>query len=204
MTLEAIKKDILAEAEEKSAQAASEAIKEANRITKEAEEKANGIEKRAAQEAQHEVERLRKENEAGVEIEANAMLLAARGDAVERSLKKVLSGTGSSLEKGSMKKLLDLGMKQFSEITPKGEIVIKTSKKNASLLKESGHKIEYEDIDGFMLYTNDGKIALNATVGNIFQGQTEVARRIIAEELFKERSSPRKPSPKAKASKKRR
>jgi vacuolar-type H+-ATPase subunit E/Vma4 len=190
MTLDAIRKTILEDAEKKAEEIAGEGTSEASRITKEAEDKAKAIIKDAEHEAQREAERLRKESDAGVEIEANSMLLSARGEAVERSLRKVLSGAEEHIQKEDMKKLLEQGIKQFSQITPESSIVIRTSKKNAPLLKGYEHRVEYKDIDGFMLCTSDGKIALNATVGNIVQSSAENARRIIAEELFKEREKP--------------
>lgn len=196
MPLETLRKSITKEAEEKSAEIVKEAEKEASRIIREAEEQAKEMKKAADAEAEKEAQRLRKEGESGTEIEASSMLLEARDTATERALQKSLGRLRDELSKKTMKKVLDQGMKQFAELVGSGSaIVIKTAKQNADIVKGMGHKIEYTDIDGFIICSPDGKIALNATVSSIIEGQAENARRIIGAELFGERASePRSPA----------
>jgi V/A-type H+-transporting ATPase subunit E len=198
MPLETLRKSITKEAEEKSAEIVKEAEKEASRIIREAEEQAKEMKKAADAEAEKEAQRLRKEGESGTEIEASSMLLEARDTATERALQKSLGRLRDELSKKTMKKVLDQGMKQFAELVGSGSaIVIKTAKQNADIVKGMGHKIEYTDIDGFIICSPDGKIALNATVSSIIEGQAENARRIIGAELFGERASEPRSSAKA-------
>ncbi len=201
MTLDAIRKSILNEAESKASSTESEAEKEAHRIVKEAEEKAKEIVKTAEAEAHKEVERLKKEAEAGADTEANGLLLEARGAVVERSLKKAIDETKSELSESSFEKIFKQGLKQFAEIAGNSDIMIKTSKKNAEIVKGSKHKVEYENIDGFMFYTHDNKIALNATIESIAARETDQARTFIASELFGTRAKER-PKAAVKAGKK--
>ncbi len=152
MSLDAIRKTIISEAEAKASEIESEGNKEAHRIIKEAEDSAKEIIKNAQLDAQKEAERLHKEALAGADMEANSMLLEARGEVVERSLKKVLSEAEDEISKNSMKKILEQSIKQFKEISG-GNFTIKTSKKNESLLKKTAYEVEYAEVDGFMLYT---------------------------------------------------
>lgn len=201
MSLDAINKSILSDAEARVSAIDSDAGKESARIVREAEEKAKAILKAAEHEAQAEAERLRKEAEAGAETEANSILLEARGEAVERALKKVVSQVESTLSRDYAKKLFDSGLKQFKEIAG-SRMVIKTAKKNAALFKDGKYNVEYADINGFMFYTEDGKIALNATVQNIADKEKDVARKFISRELFSESAArPRAKAPAGKAQK---
>lgn len=186
MTLDAIKKSILSDAEAKASEIGSEATKEAHRIVKDAEERAKEIVRSAEQEAERETARLRQEAVAGAEMEASSMLLEARGEVVERVLKRVIDMVESELSKSSMQRILDMGVKQFRDVSS-GEIVIRTSRKNAALLKGSKYEVVQDNVDGFMISTRDGKVALNATVGSIVERQADVARKLISDELFGER-----------------
>jgi vacuolar-type H+-ATPase subunit E/Vma4 len=188
MTLDAIRKSILSEAEEKASAIDSEAGKEVSRIVKEAEEKAKQIVKSAQADAEKEAERLRKEANASAETEANSMLLEARGSIIERSLKDVMDDVESELSKGSMEKIFKQGMKQFSDIAGEHDLIIKTSKKNEGMARAGGNKVEVDSINGFIFSTSDGKIALNATIESIAMHETDQARRFIADELFGKRS----------------
>lgn len=202
MTLDAIKKSILSEAEEKSSAIDSDAERESAQLVKEADEKAKGIMKSAEQEATKEADRIRKEGEAGAEIESRSIIFSARGRAVERALKKVMSKVQSDVKNENMLKVFNSGLKQFKEISGHDDIIVKTNKKNASLLKGKDFEVEYGDIDGFMFYTSDRKIALNATVDSIVNDQQDLARKLIADELFGEsKSAPKKVTMKVKAKK---
>lgn len=193
MSLDAIKKTIISEAEEKASDIESEGTKQAHAITKEAEDKAAQILKDAELNAKKEAERMHKEAQAGAEMEANSMLLEAKGDVIERSLKKVLSEAEDDISKNEMKAILNQSIKQFKEISG-GSFTIKTGKKNADLLKNTAYQVEYGDVDGFMLYTDHGKIALNATVSKIVEKQADNARKLIEKEVFGEskQSAPKK------------
>lgn len=190
MSLDSIRKSIMSDAESKASAADSEASKEASQIVKEAEAKAKEILRNAQVEAEKEASRVKNEALAGAEMEANSMILQARGAAVERSLKRVINDLKDELSREYPKKIFDQSVKQFKEIA-EGDIVVKTGKKNAALMKGVKYKVEYADVDGFMLYEESGKIALNATVESIAGKEMDNARRFIADELFsgRERSA---------------
>ncbi len=195
MALDAIKKSILDESDSKSASIAKEAKQKAESIAKEALERSKTILKSAESDAAREVERLKRESSSGVDIEVNSILLDARGKALDRSVKAVMDKVCTAIEREGMKKILEKSVKQFSEMTGSEDILVRTAKKNAPLLKGLGYEVEYTDIDGFMLYTRDGKVALNATLKSVVEGELDYARRVIGEELFphsSQRSSTKK------------
>ncbi|MDE1860643.1 MAG: hypothetical protein KGH72_02890 [Candidatus Micrarchaeota archaeon] len=183
MTLDAIRKSIIDDAHAKAAKAESEASKEADRIIAEAEQKAKAILKKANEDADSDAERVGMEMKASSETESNSMLLEAKAQAVEHSLDDVMKLADSELTKSGMERILKAGMKQFAEISGSSDMIVKTSKKNAGLLKNAKN-VEYEDIDGFLFSTGDGKVVLNATVGSISQREADAARKLVAEELF--------------------
>ncbi len=198
MSLDAIKKSILSEAGARASAIDDEASSEAKRILKEADERAKSIIGRAERDAKAEAERLAKESQAGAETEASAMMLEAKGAAVERALKKVSAQVERAVSKDYSKKLLDSGLKQFKEISGDSP-VIRTAKRNAGMLKGGKYRVEYEDIDGFILSTEDGKISLNATVQSVVGKSLDGARRLISKELFGEARKTQARAPKAKA-----
>ena len=208
MGLESIRKNILKDAAEKSAEISGEARGEAGRITKEANEKAKSIIKAAEEDSKAEAERLRKEAEAGAEMEANSIILSAKGEVIERSLARVMSEVKTELSKNYTKKIFDSGMRQFSQIADKDEMMVKTSKKNAALLKNFPGYIRYENVNGFVFSTKDGKVSLNAEIEEIARKQEEYAKKEIDTGLFSSRTRPagnhkrkihKAPKPKAKA-----
>ncbi|MCL4365048.1 MAG: hypothetical protein M1569_01665 [Candidatus Marsarchaeota archaeon] len=189
MSLDAIKKSILSEAEAKASAIAGEANIESSRILKDAEERSKSIISNAEQAARSEADRLRKESEAGADTEAGAIVLEARGDAVEKALRRVISGLESGLSRSGMKKVLESGVRQFRQIGYAGEFRIRTSKRYAPILKDFKANVEYVDIDGFMIVSADGSVALNATVSSIVEREKDNARKLIAQAMFRPRAA---------------
>jgi vacuolar-type H+-ATPase subunit E/Vma4 len=183
MSLDAIRKSILSDAEAKASAVDSEAAAESKRILQEAEEKAKSILKAAEHAAQAEAERRRSEARAGAETEANSIILGARGDAVERELKRVTARAEALLSRDYPRKLFDSGLKQFKDIADSG-FTIKTSKKNAGVLKGGKYNVEYADIDGFVFSTDDGTVSLNATAQSILEREKDFARGLVSSDLY--------------------
>ncbi len=184
MSLEAIRKNILAEAEEKAKAINAQASSEAGAISGEAEARAREIVKAAEEESRREVARLWKESEAGLETEKSTMITEARGAVLEKALKTVRSDAERSLAKDNMQGILKSGLRQFSSITGGNEAVIRTSRRNAHLVKGRGNRVEYGDINGFVFSTHDGKISLNATVESIVDRELDTIRKLVADEIF--------------------
>ena len=190
MSLDAIKKSILSDAQAKASEIDSEASSESKRIIKEAEDKAKGILSRADSEAKTEANRLVKEARAGAETEANSMILEARGAAIERALKSVSSNVEKTISHEYSKKLFESGLTQFREVSNSTPKVI-TNKKNANLLKGTTFVVEYSEIDGFIFSTDDGRIRLNASVGSVVEKSLDSARKLVSKELFSDHASPK-------------
>ncbi len=183
MSLEAIRKSILGEAESKAKAEQSEASSEAEKMVKEAESKAKALLKQAEAEAKAEETRMRNEAAAGLETERNAMVIEAKGKVVEKVLDSVKGQVERNIKSSNMDRMFKAAMKQFSELGDADDAVIRTSKKNAALMK-GRHNVEYTNVDGFVISTDDGKISLNATVDALVEGKTEEIRKIVSEEVF--------------------
>ncbi len=205
MPLDAIKKSILADAEKRAEALNSEANAEASRILAEARESADASLRQAKEEAAKEAKRIRDENAAGLESERNAMIMGAKSHVIEHALKDVRSEAVRNLEKQNLEEILKKGIKHFSALTGNGGIIVKTSKKNAQFVDTKKYEVEFGDIEGFMLYTPDRKVALNATVDSIVDREMDTIRRIVADEIFtgkEERAIRKMASPKGRKAKK--
>ncbi len=198
MSLDAIKKSILGDAQAKAAAIDAQASDESRRIIKEAEDRAKSILSSAESDANAEANRLVSEAQAGAETEANSLMLEAKGAAIERALKSVSEQVKRTLSREYSKKLFESGLAQFKEVSNSTPKVI-TSRKNAQMLKGTKYTQEYVEIDGFIFSTDDGKIKLNASVDSVVEKSLDGARKLISMELFGERSSPKGRSEKRQA-----
>ncbi len=183
MSLDAIRKSILGEAESKVKEEQGEADAEAERIVKEAQARAKEILKRGEDAARREEERMRLEAAAGLETERNTLVIEAKGRVVEQALAQVRREVERRVRADGLERILKSGVKQFAEASGGAEYVVRTSKRNASLVKGK-QKVEYGDVDGFILSTPDGKLSLNATVETVVEYGIDGIRRMVADELF--------------------
>lgn len=196
MTLDAIRKSILDEAEENASSMEKESSKEAERIINDAESRAKQIMKDAEKDAEREAERLRKESKAAAEIEAGSMLLQAQGEAIERAVGETMEQLAKEARKANMRKLVEQAIREFAEASGGREIVVRAGKKYADMVKGVDARVEYDnDVDGFVLSTSDSKISLNATVESLLESQSDAARRLAYDELFRAGSKGAKPAP---------
>ena len=183
MSLEAIRKSILGEAEAKAKAEQSEADSEAAKIVRDAQERAKAILTQAEDEARREEERMRLEAAAGLETERNAMVIEAKGKVIEHFLGQVREDISRRVRQEGMEKILKSSLKQFASVYPGNDFVVRTSKKNASLVK-GRQKVEVASVDGFVIATPDRKIALNATVDSVVDGNMDDIRKMVADEIF--------------------
>jgi vacuolar-type H+-ATPase subunit E/Vma4 len=183
MSLEAIRKSILGEAESKAKAEQSEADAQAAAIIKDAEDRAKGILKQAEEEARHEEGRMRLEASSGLETERNSMVIEAKSKVIESILDQVRKEVARRVREEGMEKVLKSGLKQFAEVYQGSDFVIRTSKRNAAMVKGK-HTIEVDNVDGFIISTPDRKIALNATVDAIVESSIDEIRKMVADEVF--------------------
>ncbi len=184
MTLEAIRKSLEKEAGSKASDMEKEASAEAERIISDAKQRAKQVANEIEARAANEMEKMQMESRASADIEAGAMLLEAQGEAVERSLRNVMSALSKEIGKTDMKKLLEKGLKEFEKSYGSRGLIISVSKKNAAIAKGLGAKVEYMDDNGFVITTEDGKIALNASAESLLASEKGSARSLVYEGLF--------------------
>lgn len=185
MSLDSIKKDILSEAESKARAEEKAGSDEAASILSEARKRASEILKAAKAEAEHESERLRQENDAGLEIEAGTILNEARGLVVEKAVKELKELVDKELMRSQAEKLLKRAAKEFSETIGSEDFAIRTRKSNASLLRNIEGRREYADIDGFVLVSDDGRMAMRIVPSEITDKYMDVLRKNVSARLFK-------------------
>ncbi len=186
MPLESIKKRILAEAEAKAEEIKKQGADEAKRITAEAETRAKQIEREAQDEANSETRRLVKENDAGLEIESNAILLDAKGSAIEKAMQAVNKEIRELLAEKHLKQMLTSGIEQFRSLSPNEEIVVRTSKENSKAVGSLGSDVavEYDKTEGFVIASKDGKTRLEVTPDSMIESNADEIRKVISDMLF--------------------
>ena len=190
MPLENVKRKIIEEAEEAAAKIREEGTSEAHRILSEAEEKAKEIEYLAQEEANAEARRIAKEHESAMEIETKTILAEARGLQLDRATEEVVTRIKKILEEKYLKKMLEEGIKKFSEVHS-GDPVLVTSKKNqdvAGALKKP-LDINYQDVEGFVIKSKDGSIVINVSAETIVRDSIDDIRRIVSN-IFSGTESP--------------
>ena len=183
MSLEAIRKSILGEAESKAKAEQSEADAQAAAIIKDAESRAKDILKQAEEEARREEGRMRLEASSGLETERNSMVIEAKSKVIESILDQVRKEVARRVREEGMEKVLKSGLRQFAEVYQGSDFVIRTNKTNAAIAKGK-HTVEIDNVDGFIISTPDRKIALNATVDAIVEGSIDEIRKMVADEVF--------------------
>lgn len=196
MSLTAIREKILAEADSKAAEIRQAADEEARKILSDAKAKAKEIEQNASKEAESESKTLEMETSAGLEMERSALILEAKAVVVDKAYQKVRKELRGIIEKEYLMQMLKSGAKQFSAATD-GAFVVKTSKKYAKMVEGLKLRPKYEDIDGFVLESIDGKMRLNLDPDSMIERKVDEIRANITEALFgkaiskpKERKAP--------------
>ena len=183
MSLDSITRKIIEDARTRAAAIDAEAASHEKSVLAAARERVHEISKSAGRSAEEEAARIIAEAKAGAEIEANSMLLEARGAAVEHAMPGLLALVRRELLKSRLKAILDSGIRQFKALS-EGEMVIATYGKGAQLIKGKQYKTEKGSAEGFMLYSADRKVALDATIDGVVRHRSDYARSVLAAELF--------------------
>lgn len=183
MPLESIRKRILADSEAKAEEVRGEADAEARRILAEARGRAKEIEKRAEAEAEAESKRIERETQAGLEIEANAILLDARGAAVAKAMQGVTKEIKRMIDKEYLPSMLKSGAKQFRSASDEPFVVV-TSKKNAKVVEQLKLNPKYQDVEGFVLQSSDGRMRLLVSSDSAVENNLDEIRRELSGLLF--------------------
>ena len=183
MPLDSIKKRILAEAEAEVEKIKREASAEAHRILTEAETRAKQIEREAQDGAQAESNRLVKENDAGLEIQTNAIILEAKGSAIERAMESVTAEATALLDSKYLGPMLKSGISQFNDSTSE-ELVVTTAKKNSKVIESLHLTPKYADVEGFVISSKDNKMKLVISSQSLLESNSDETRKIISDMLF--------------------
>jgi vacuolar-type H+-ATPase subunit E/Vma4 len=184
MSLDSIKKRILAESEQEAEKIHGEADSESRKIIAEARAKAREIEKQAQADSEAECLRLERENSAGLEIQSNSILLEAKGAAVEKVMSGIVHDVKSTISREYMYSLLKEGAKQFDAAS--GErFIVRTKKKNSKIVQSLKLTPKYDETEeGFVLESHDGKMRLMASPDSIIESNSDEIRREISDLLF--------------------
>ena len=183
MPLDSIKKRILAEVEAEVEKIKREASAESHRILTEAETRAKQIEREAQDGASAESNRLIKENDAGLEIQTNAILLEAKGVAIERAMEAVTAEATTLLDSKYLGPMLKSGISQYTASTSE-ELVVTTAKKNAKVVESFNLTAKFSDVDGFVISSKDNKMKLVISSQSLLENNSDETRKIISDMLF--------------------
>jgi vacuolar-type H+-ATPase subunit E/Vma4 len=183
MSLESITRKILEDAGARAAAIDKEAREAEDETLRAARERARAAIDRARSESSAEAQRIAAEARAGAEIEASTALLRAKGEATERGVADVMVLARRSLLRSKMPAILESSIRYFKRLSGDSP-VIATDRRNAALVKGKAYKVEPGDADGFVLYSSDRSLSLDATVDSMVSREADAARGLVAAELF--------------------
>lgn len=183
MALDELRKNIERDARAEAARIDKEGESESQRIIAEATRKAEGIKKKAQEGALADVELRKRDTLIELEMEAGNMLAAAKEDNIERQQRQFVEVVKRRLYKREPE-IIKSAVKNFSSVVPLESATIRIDKKNASLVKAPGAKVEHDNIHGVVLVSLDGKVTADATVEGLIESNAETIRGILTGGLF--------------------
>ena len=109
------------------------------------------------------------------------------------------------IKKRSYRRLFDGAINEAVQISPMEDLKFVVSRENANLVKFGG-KVEYQNVDGIIIYAEDGKIKIDATAQSLFERNRGLIKSLLMGGIVAEKKEPRKRSqkPKSKGARKKR
>ncbi|MDE1762254.1 MAG: hypothetical protein KGH78_03635 [Candidatus Micrarchaeota archaeon] len=200
MSLHEIRDDILKEAEAKASVISDEGRSEASRILSEAKDSAKRIRDSSKKEISERTHMMRREHQAGVEIERNNTLLLAKEDAIDALVGSVKREVVANIMKAGYERIVKKAISTARELSGETALIIKADSANQKLLGKLGYRAEAGDAKGVVITTRDGSITVDASIDSIIERNEQSIRGAISKELFAEQK-PRKEEAKPKAQK---
>jgi V/A-type H+-transporting ATPase subunit E len=185
MSLEEIRKSIDREAKLRADSIREEGEAEAAAILKAARLSAAELLKAAEAGADKEAERIGREQASGAQMEASSMLVAAKEEVLERHMEQLKKGIAAQLSANRLDKVLAGAAKQFARFSPKGEMVVRTGKKNAALVRKLGYDAVAGEEGQLSVESRDGGISIDASPEGLAEMSAPEARTLLAARLWK-------------------
>ncbi len=186
MPLESITKRILKESESSTEELRDEAMAEARSILAAAKGRVAEIEKAAKAQAALESEKAEREGSAALEAQYRTAFLDAKSGAVEKASRSVAAEVSDMLVRDELPAMLKTGVKQFKAAAGDSLVVI-TGRNNAKLIESLKLKARYEDIDGFILESEDGKMRMVVSPQALVEQNMDGIRAQVEALLFGKR-----------------
>ena len=179
MALQDVKNDILREAREKANSIEEEAQEEANEILEEAEKEAEKIKEEAEKELDEKKETERKKIVSNARMQARQEKLQAKQEKIQEAfdgLKEELE----SLDTAERKKLVNNAIEEAEFDVNK----VKASEEYEGAVDERKAEFQAEDIDGFVLVSENGERSKNYSNSKIVEDLKSSYRKEVADKLF--------------------
>jgi vacuolar-type H+-ATPase subunit E/Vma4 len=187
MSLEEIRKSIDSDAKARSGSIRDQGAAEAAAIIKAAKTSASEILKAATEGAAKETERVKKEKISEAQMEANALVVSAKEDVLERHIEPLKRTIASELSGKNLSKVLSGAAKEFARFSSKGEMVVRTGSKNAALVRKLGYKTEHGNDSELSVESKDGSITIDVSPHGLTEVYAPRARTLLAAKLWKEK-----------------
>jgi len=184
MPLDALQQEILDEARHKANEIDARARDEAGAIMKEAKARAKGIEDAYDRELKEEIGRLGREYQSNREMLERNITVSAKEHYAEALLARLKGSVAKRIREKGYKKIFDAAMKEALQISPAAELTVVISKQDEKLVKVPKVKIRNQKIDGLIVYADDGKIKIDATLGTLFERNKDAIREALIKGAF--------------------
>ncbi len=183
MALDELRRNIELEAEEAASKLEEEGESEYKKIIAEAKRKADTALKKAKADALSESEQKKNDIATSLDIETGGILSFAKEECINREMKQLVLAVKSKLDERQTE-IINTALERFSESVPLHQTIAKLDKRHAGAVKAPVAKVEYEDMDGVILTSIDGKVMADATLEGIVGSNSDLIRRALAMELF--------------------
>jgi V/A-type H+/Na+-transporting ATPase subunit E len=185
MSLEEIRKSIDKDAESRADSIREEGASAAAAMIKEARARAAVILKAAKEDAEKEAERIKRERLSGVQMEISSMIFSAKESVLEKQMDGVKRRVASQLAGKRLEKVIAEAAKQFSKFAPEHQMVVRTGKKNAALVKKLGYSVVLGAGDDLRLESKDGSVSIDASPNGLAERHGAEAKGLLAARLWK-------------------
>jgi vacuolar-type H+-ATPase subunit E/Vma4 len=184
MPLDALQKEILADAKKRADAIGEKAMKEADATVKEAKARADAASAEFERDLKDEIGRMSLEYRSSREMQERNIRLSAREQLTDGLVERVRGAVMRRIREKGMRRLFDSAIAEALKISPMKDLILVMDKKDAKYAKDFTGKVKYEKTDGLVVYAAGGKVKIDATLGTIFERNRDAVKEAIRSGVF--------------------
>lgn len=189
MSLEALQKEIEKKGKDEARNLENLARNEASQIMAEAKKHVKQANSETNEAIRQEIKRLQKEYAANSELARNTLLVGARDALVDEIFARIKNSLAEDIRE-KQKKIFDNAAKIAKDLGPIDKMKYIINKKDAEFVKSWKGKVEFGDlIGGVIIYSEDAKVKIDASIDTMLDNNTENIKNIISDFIYRAKKS---------------